>query len=42
MEIQPGDGGAFEITRDGTLVFSKLRDGRFPAYQEIPTLIREA
>jgi selT/selW/selH-like putative selenoprotein len=32
-------GGAFEITVDGTLVYSKLKSGRFPAYQEIPTAI---
>lgn len=32
-------GGAFEITVDGRLLFSKLKLKRFPTYQEIPTLI---
>lgn len=35
----PSKGGAFEVTVDGVKVFSKLTLGRFPAYQEIPTLI---
>lgn len=34
-----GTGGAFEVKVDGRLLFSKLDLGRFPAYQEIPTLI---
>jgi len=32
-------GGAFEVTIDGTKVFSKLAEGRFPAYREVPALI---
>jgi selT/selW/selH-like putative selenoprotein len=32
-------GGAFEVTVDGRAVFSKLEEGRFPRYQEIPSLI---
>jgi selT/selW/selH-like putative selenoprotein len=39
IELVKGTGGAFEITVDGRLVFSKLQLGRFPAYQEIPTLL---
>lgn|GEM_PF-4202285 len=31
-----GDNGAFEVSRGGQLLFSKLREKRFPAYQEIP------
>jgi len=31
-------GGAFEVSRDGEEIFSKLAAGRFPAYQEIPNL----
>ncbi len=32
-------GGAFEVSVDGRKVFSKLEQGRFPAYREIPGLI---
>jgi len=32
-------GGAFEVTVDGRKVFSKLAEGRFPAYREVPTSI---
>jgi selT/selW/selH-like putative selenoprotein len=32
-------GGAFEVRVDERLVFSKLAEKRFPAYQEIPTRI---
>jgi selT/selW/selH-like putative selenoprotein len=34
-------GGAFEVIREGKTVFSKLASKRFPAYQEIPTLLGE-
>jgi selenoprotein W-related protein len=33
--IVPGSGGAFEVTVDGKLVFSKLQIGRFPDPGEI-------
>lgn len=32
-------GGVFEVTVDGKKVFSKLAEGRFPAYREVPALI---
>ncbi len=35
----PGGGGAFEVTVEGTRVFSKLELDRFPAYREVPGLI---
>ena len=35
----PGDRGAFEVSKDGQRVFSKLSLGRFPEYQEIPGLL---
>ncbi|HIG11359.1 MAG TPA: SelT/SelW/SelH family protein [Planctomycetes bacterium] len=38
-ELVPSSGGAFEVSRDGQLVFSKLDRGRFPGYQEIPELL---
>ena len=33
-------GGAFEVTVDGKKVYSKLSEGRFPAYREVPGLIQ--
>jgi len=39
VELVESSGGAFEVTVDGRLVFSKLQQGRFPAYREIPTLL---
>ena len=33
--IVPSDGGRFEVTIDGDLVFSKLQEGRFPEDAEI-------
>ena len=39
IELVKGSGGAFEVSVDGNLVFSKLSTRRFPAYQEIPSLI---
>jgi selenoprotein W-related protein len=30
MELQPSDGGCFEVTVDGELVYSKLKTGKFP------------
>jgi selT/selW/selH-like putative selenoprotein len=30
VELVPGRRGAFEVTRDGALVYSKLASGRFP------------
>jgi len=38
-EIAPGAHGAFEIVRDGELTFSKLATGRFPADEEVDTLM---
>ena len=39
VELIESSGGAFEVAVDGRQVFSKLREDRFPAYQEIPTLL---
>jgi selenoprotein W-related protein len=30
LELQPSDGGCFELTLDGKLVYSKLQTGSFP------------
>lgn len=34
-----GSRGAFEVELDGQLVFSKLKEGRFPTHDEIDLLI---
>jgi selT/selW/selH-like putative selenoprotein len=34
VELVKGARGSFEIFRDGTLVFSKLATGQFPASEE--------
>ena len=38
--IVPSSGGCFEVTIDGKLVFSKLREGRFPENEEILASLR--
>jgi len=30
LELQPSDGGCFELTVNGDLVYSKLKEGKFP------------
>jgi selT/selW/selH-like putative selenoprotein len=37
--LTPGDGGIFDVTFDGKLIFSKKAVGRFPTYGEIPLAI---
>ena len=39
-ELVHGDGGAFDVTVDGKLIFSKAQTGRFPDEGEMPLLIR--
>jgi selT/selW/selH-like putative selenoprotein len=39
IEMIESSGGVFEIDVAGKRIFSKESLGRFPAYQEIPTLI---
>jgi len=39
FELIESSGGAFEVSVNGRKVFSKLALKRFPAYQEIPTLL---
>jgi selT/selW/selH-like putative selenoprotein len=34
-ELIEGSGGAFEVRRDGELIFSKHKTGRFPEDEEI-------
>lgn len=40
VELVKGDNGAFEVSHDGELIFSKFGEERFPAYQEIPTALK--
>ncbi len=42
VTLQRGKGGAFEVTVDGRLLYSKLREGRFPTHDEIDALIAGA
>jgi len=35
LVILPSNGGRFEVTVDGELIFSKLAEGRFPQNEEI-------
>jgi len=35
LVLVPSDGGRFEVSVNGKLVFSKLETGRFPDYAEI-------
>ena len=37
VTLIPDRGGCFEVTVDGRLVFSKLKEGRFPAEDEVIT-----
>ena len=36
----PSDGGKFEISKNGKLLFSKLQAGRFPENDEILKLVK--
>jgi selenoprotein W-related protein len=38
VELIKGSGGVFEIARDGKLVFSKKKLGRFPTDEELDAL----
>ena len=35
LTLVPADGGRFELTVNGDLVFSKLAAGRFPEWDEL-------
>jgi selenoprotein W-related protein len=39
LTLRPSGGGVFDVTLDGTRIFSKKQSGRFPRAGEIPTLI---
>jgi len=35
LVLVPSDGGRFEVSIDGKLVYSKLKTGSFPKYSDI-------
>ena len=35
LELIPASGGAFEVEVNDKLIFSKLKEGRFPEWKEI-------
>jgi len=35
LTLIPSDGGRFEVSLDGKLIFSKLATGRFPENKEV-------
>ena len=39
LTLIPSDGGRFEVSKNGTLAFSKLTEGRFPEPKELMALI---
>lgn len=41
IALKPSDGGRFEVTVDGDLVFSKHATGRFPEEDELVRLVGE-
>jgi len=40
IELVKSKGGAFEIRREGTLIFSKKSTGRFPSHDEVIAALR--
>lgn len=42
LEIVPSGGGVFEVSRDGKLIFSKKKEGRFPEWSEIEAKLGRA
>jgi selenoprotein W-related protein len=38
--LVPSDKGRFELSINGKLIFSKLKEGRFPEYDELKPKIR--
>lgn len=40
-KLRRGSGGVFDVTVDGTLIYSKHETGRFPEEKEIVAAIRK-
>ena len=41
LTLVPSDGGRFELSLDGKLLFSKLKEERFPTHEEIVGLLEK-
>ena len=41
LSLKPSDGGRFEVTVDGALVYSKLDTDRFPGEEELTRVVGE-
>jgi selenoprotein W-related protein len=41
LKLIPSDGGCFEVTIDGTLVYSKLETGDFPENRDVVDQLRK-
>jgi selenoprotein W-related protein len=41
VSLKPGTGGIFDITLNGTLIFSRKEAARFPEAKEIKQLVRD-
>ena len=39
VDLVPSSGGAFEVSLDGDLIYSKLKTGRFPEPEEVTNAI---
>lgn len=39
VDLVPSSGGAFEISLDGNLVYSKLKTGKFPEEKDMEKII---
>jgi selenoprotein W-related protein len=42
LTLIPSDGGRYEVSLNGNLVFSKLQENRFPEVDEIMNMIRSS
>ena len=42
VALHPSDGGIFDVVLDGTLIFSRKQEGRFPTVDEIKKYIEPA
>lgn len=41
VALKPGRGGVFDVSLDGSLLFSRAETGRFPELKEIKQLVRD-
>ena len=40
LTLVPSEGGVFEVEVDGKLVYSKLKEGRFPEWAEVEPALK--